>query len=72
MAHEELRVTHCWLSHGSPAITALSDEKEDTTVEEVEDNEQEGREQEDSQIQPLHKTKISNYTTGNYSHFHRL
>ena len=29
----------CWLSHGSPAITALSDEEADGTVEEVEDEE---------------------------------
>ena len=44
-----LRATHCWLSHGSPAITAPSDEEEDSAVEEV-DNEY-SKELEDSDIQ---------------------
>ena len=48
----------CWLSHGSPAITALSDEEADGTVEEVE-NEEYSTEQESSQSQRMESSLAS-------------
>ena len=44
------RAKHCRLSHGPPAITALSDEEEDGTVVKIDDKEC-SKEQEDRQIQ---------------------
>ena len=55
------RAKHCWLSHGSPAITALSDEEEDGTMVEIEDDEC-CDEHEDSRIQRIGSSmaKLSN------------
>ena len=68
------RAKHCRLSHGPPAITALSDEEEDGTVVEIEDEECR-KEQEDRQTQqpsssipkfshPVSKTHCSPSPTG--------
>ena len=48
----------CWLSQGSPAITALSDEEADGTVKEVEDGEH-SMEQESSQSQKMESSPAS-------------
>ena len=48
----------CWLSHGSPAITALSDEEADGNVEAVEDEEY-STEQESSQSQRMESSPAS-------------